>query len=503
MILQDVDIGNKFTLHDYFSFTAVWGCIRPNSGPYRNSLERFIAAGSERVDQEIKRALEYLETKESDSSEAKTAHVPQAIKSFLQDARIDMDALKKELYVFVPDFIPGFWERNAESLKALIRREDMSFTPAAANLLYLFLLLHIQARRDIGEAKKDQEVLGVMKDMLASVAVKEGKLEVAHAAAIRIPAGSGQLTLPYRSATTEGALELVPIENASGENTSVMLDGTVLRRTLGSGKRLYALRKGGAYMGYLPRLTASERWFLTVDDNRLRRLGDDAEKDYDAGPGMRIAAWAYDASLGYFLVGEDGAVFSRSQEYVPSIDKKAVLASTYADIYAILLEDGSLESNDDGIKAWDHMVFVSVGLNGAMGIREDGTLVATRGVHAPRDEGRRPLAAYSYNEHWICMDALGKGWADLWEPYWCPACGAICAIGICEKGYIVGTANGVFLVPFASSAEWKTLFQVPEIEELAVSDEIITCLDRNGKFSRYDFSRNTLVDISLKDKCAG
>ena len=244
MILQQVNINDKFTLHEYFSFTEVWSCIRPDSGPYRDSLKRFKERELAPLDQEIEQALEYLETKDPKSSEENTAKAPQAIKSFLQDDHINMDELQKQLAGFSPDFIPEFWARNAKNLKALIQRNDMSFTPATANLLYLFLLLYIQARRNIGEAREDQGALGEMMELLASMAVKEGKLEVAHAAVIRIPAGSEQLTLPYRSATTEGSLELVPIENASGENVSVILGETVLRRSLGSGKRLYALRKG-------------------------------------------------------------------------------------------------------------------------------------------------------------------------------------------------------------------------------------------------------------------
>ncbi|MBQ7915411.1 MAG: hypothetical protein IJ315_01315 [Firmicutes bacterium] len=180
----------------------------------------------------------------------KSEPVDQMILDCLEE-RLDIPAEKSQLQKQITELQPGFWQENEQNIHKLLA--DEVILTEEVRLIYLFLMLHIQAHCPITEAGLQymQERLQTVGQQAWDVQLEQYKasgriIEIADGKSLELPGGHGK----------EG--KLVQIQNISYLPIQVRIQGTQIIRGLFHGETLYGVKAADGYIGFMPRLLAEE-----------------------------------------------------------------------------------------------------------------------------------------------------------------------------------------------------------------------------------------------------
>ncbi|MDO5422382.1 MAG: hypothetical protein Q4F41_01485 [Eubacteriales bacterium] len=481
MKLDGIIVIGKEVLYDHFSFKGVWQAIEPVSAPYRETLKDF-PKSIETL--QIHALLNYLEN-------PKTWTCPAWVRNLRKDGTVDEHALKTWLGSLKK---ADFWEKNQQAIRELIQSGGRPFSPRATALLCLFLLLHIQAGREIGEPEADRLSSGnwdleelnhfTAIEFMKRRLLRENLLEQSGRqkwGIWNLTEESPEFTLPYWKGTgqPDAPLELVKLVHHGKTPLLLILEGTSLTRQLFPEEWIYAIRKGSCYVDFLPRFTVSEDTCLTLRDGKLTA--------YESG-GKEIpvsmkfaeppASWAFDEAFGILAVGEQGELSIRSLDPMEPPEKRAVFASLFSHTYGLLLEDGSIRSNCWDMQGWSGMLAFTLGLNHAAAIREDRSLALTRGSIPEASGDCKAASVRVYEEHVIWLDTRGSIHTEQKKGRAWKSFPGAAAVEVCQSGYLIAWEKGIYRIPFGNG-EGKGEEETPlvkenrKITEMAASDTLL------------------------------
>ena len=180
----------------------------------------------------------------------KSEPADQMILDCLED-RLDIPGDQAQLQEMITKLQPGFWQENEQNIHRLMADEIL--LTEEARLIYLFLLLHIQAHCPITDAGLQymQERLQTVGQQAWDVQLEQYKvigriIEITDGKSVELPGGHGK----------EG--KLVQIKNSSYLPIQVRIKGTQIIRGLFHRETLYGIKSADGYIGFMPRLLAEE-----------------------------------------------------------------------------------------------------------------------------------------------------------------------------------------------------------------------------------------------------
>lgn len=483
MQLHGIIVEGREVLHDQFSLKEVWQAVEPFSAPYREMLSHLKKT---EVELRIEVLLNFLEGKESPAgrSEArrfleKELPAGQAAASWLLEAGYGT-----------------FVEKNKEKIRELSETVEEIHSLRGAALLCLFLMLHIQAGRDLEEAAEDRKDSGKLWEVEAfnGISAVEYMKKRLHQEAL--PAsrerdgawgeiGSGleeeELVLPFwTGAGQESALlETVWFENRTEKPVQIRLAGTSLTRQVFPEERLYLLRKGAWYVDFLPRFQVSEELcFVSSDRQILWRDAEGAKGVLPVRFDEPLSDWAYEEGTWLVGVKENGQAVIRGRDVRICPDMRVVKADVFGPVYGILQEDGTLLTNVAGFAHTGGLLAFQAGLNCAAGIQIDRSLLGAGSSIWPEENTQGAVEIRGWEDHVIWLDQFGGVHTDMQDGRrWKEFIGAH-AVEICQKGYLIAWKNQICLVSFGSGegrAQSAVVLAEAEgdITEIAASDRLL------------------------------
>lgn len=480
MKLNGIIVSGKEVLHENYSFKGVWQAIEPSSAPYQVS---FVSFKKSPADYRIQVLLGFLEGKNPCQED---------VRLLAKSGFSDEERWLNWFAALTPDGEAGrsWYLRNREKIHALWDEENSRFSDRSMGLLCLFLLLHIQAGRDIEEVPEDREREGYWEipELNRQTAAEFMRERLRREALLERGSESGwgelsvsrDLGLPYWRGLgrAEAPMELVGLVNSCEQPVRVSLEGTGLLRELFPGETLYVIRKDGLYVDFLPRFTVSEEKCLTVSEGKLIvREADGARQEASVKFGQAPAVWAYDEAAGLFSVGWDGGLSVRSLESPVLPGLRAVDVRLFGSTYSVLLEDGSLLTNRAELKNWRQLLQISPGLNQTAGICSDRRILFAEEI-PPVDLEERAASISVWESHAIWLDTAGGVHSEqkngaVWNSFHGAA-----AVGICSGGYVIALGRNLYRIPFGAPEgcreEEEPFFRAKNgITEIAVSDLLL------------------------------
>lgn len=364
--------------------------------------------------------------------------------------------------------LPSEFEQNMRDLLDTLTEEGKKvLSYACAVELYIYLLLHIQA--------------GLLPKMPNSTSFKRLSVDLEQGSPANMktgknititPAHTPEYTLrPFYSGTdsAKGRLEIVSIYNPEEHMVSctVGIEGCVLQRTIAPGSRIYALRKNGAYISFLPRFVLVGTTVLLLENEKLCTLWKETTSYCETSIEHPVC-WTHSNEYGTFVLNQNGTLDENScwPEELP--DRPVVAVTAFGMDYCMLLENGSVNSRLMK-KGWEDLIAVSLGLNSGIAIGADRVPVQKDGK---RLSLKNIIAACALDKHYLCLDADGHVFTDSDLKM----SGKIYAASICPKGYVLAKEKGIWLIDFQNKIvqSWPHLCA----EELAASEEQIVYFDQ-------------------------
>lgn len=484
MILENgVNINNQELLDRYFSFKAVWQEIVLNEASYRVTLEAIDTEkyGLYDINKNIKKLLDYR------SGEIKNLEIPW----LTSEKKADMSCLERSM-----NLNDGrFYSQNKQYISQLTKNGEFVFTEKTAVLLWLFLLLHQQAHCNIHEKTDDierqnkwdlKELNGkTAMEFMMSELQKEGftdNANIKYDSEFYIPDDMERFVLPFWDGTlqTNAPMEVVKIINGSNHCT-VILEGTTLKRFLRPGEYLYAVRKGGAFVHFLPRFSVSGTMCITAGESGLNvsEKGGGSRK-WNTEPVTEPSTWSYSSGIGLFAADAKGRLHVTSTQKISMLSKKVISVHTSCEDYALLLADGTLQSNIWKFDKQKNLLSISLGLNSAAAIRNNCTVVWSDGTPISTEEDGPAVEVCTYEKHFIWLDAAGRAHTDkgLLDE------NGIAAVGICQYGYVYAKESNIYKVDFHNLR--KSIQHTNgkcEINEISVSNEVLVYKSTDEKCS--------------------
>lgn len=353
------------------------------------------------------------------------------------------------------------WEQLRKSvehtLDIVTENGKRRFSPEAATELYLYFLLHALAC--ISPDKK--ESLSALKadlDQLCPVSVTAQRFENTFALSCDA-SGSSDCPLAYYdgSQNQEQPLNIVEFTNPKDHPVTVTVKDTVLTRVIPAKKSLYALRKGGQLVCFLPRFRMDGKIVTYVwEGNLYNEYAGIREQVKTAHPVP--VSWARSNEYGTFIVDTAGKLDETASWPDIFPEKPIVMVDTCALDYGMLFADGTVESQIRK-RNWKNLISIALGLNSAAAINSarqvvlhDGTLI----------QGIQAAEVRTYNTHYICMDASGKVQTDTGLRLAEPAYG----IAVHREGFAVAFRNCIKLFDFTNQC--RRSWNIANASELEV-----------------------------------
>lgn len=318
-----------------------------------------------------------------------------------------------------------------------------AFTAERAAVLYLYLLLHVQAGRLPDEERSYKGLAAVFDQTgpadpgLETTLVLGSHEEASYCL--------GEL---YTKGDGDGVLELVRIVNHGSAPVEVSISGSVLKRKVMPQDTLYALRKCRKYVSFLPRISISEDVAFCLEEGKLlmKWQGEARRVETD----FRVpACWAHSSECGTLIVDGEGRLDENCAWLGERLTQPVRSVSAAGLDYCLLLEDGSVRSAAQK-KGWQHVIYAVVGLNAGIAldqsrrpILQDGRLLLYEDI----------VEAFAENSHYICLSSSGNVYTDRGLKTPMP----VRAAALCEKGYLLAGEASVILFSYQNERlkEWK------------------------------------------------
>lgn len=342
------------------------------------------------------------------------------------------------------------------------RRKTLSADSAVA--VYIYLLLHIQAGLLPDESSSYEQLTYILEQNAPADTRIEKNI------AIKEDTGRFVVGDYYEGGTAEpGKIELVRITNRSSSITAVSISHSILSREVAQGESVYVLRKAGRYLSFLPRCAVVGDTLLLIENGRLCTLWNGSTSYMDTDIQSPVC-WAHSNEYGTFIIDENGCLddVNAWPEAMPAQPVRSV--SSYGVDYCMLLEDGSVDSRLPKT-GWNHVLYVSLGLNSGIAIDSNRIPLLQDGSRLPFPDA---VEAYVMEEHYICLNSNGQILTDSELS----VDETVYAAAVCRKGYILAHKSRLLLISFQNTVlhEWPDIHTT----ELTASNDIVAYYDGNS-----------------------
>lgn len=349
--------------------------------------------------------------------------------------------------------------RMADDVEAFLlemtHQGTKAFSPENAVMLFLYLLLHLQIGLSPMHADSLQQLHAMFGDDLCTdnaikLDDKEQFIDLGDA---------------YNGAGgSAGRMEIVEFIGAPTAAVELSIRNTPLRRRVNPGERLYAIRKEGKFVSFLPRFVPAGEAVLLMDNAQLciryQNQTHHLQTEFESP-----ANWAYAMEYGTFILSKDGRLDPDNVCLETEQDQPCVAVSAMGLDYCLLRADGEVDTAIEKT-GWHDLIHISLGLNAAIAIRADRRAILSDGTVLRFAD---VVDAQAYNEHYICLNAQGQVYADGGL-----RCSGAQAIAISEAGYAVALEDKVCIYGFDGSVRGS----LPErVTELAASDRALIYRD--------------------------
>ncbi len=330
------------------------------------------------------------------------------------------------------------------------------FSPEAATELYLYFLLHALAC--ISPDKK--ESLSALKadlDQLCPISVTAQRFENTFVLSCNASVNI-DCPLPFYngSQNRDEPLDIVEFTNPKDHPITVTVKDTVLRRVIPAKKSLYALRKGGQLVCFLPRFRIDGKIVTYFWEGSLYNEYSGIRERVETAHPVPVS-WARSNEYGTFIVDKAGKLDETTSWPDIFPEKPIVMVDTCALDYGMLFADGTVDSRIRK-KNWKNLISIKLGLNSAAAIDSTRQVVLHDGTPV---QSIQAVDVRTYNTHYICMDASGKVKTDTGLNLAEPAYG----IAIHRDGFAVAFRNSIKLFDFTNRCcrSWD-IANAPEFE---------------------------------------
>lgn len=361
------------------------------------------------------------------------------------------------------------WERMRQAvqhtLDVLTQKGKRRFSPEAASELYLYFLLHALA----GVSPDNRESLSVLQaDLDKSCPVSE--LAQCYESSFSLSCnadGSCVCPLAYETGSPDdGPLSIVELKNPQSHSVCLTVKDTLLTRTIPGGASVYALRKNGRLVCFLPRFRLDGRIATYLWQGKLYHECAGIREQVDMTL-SRPVSWAASSEFGTFLVDQSGKPDETAAWPEVWPEKAIVMVDACALDYAMLLADGTVESRIRK-QGWEGLLSISLGLNSGAAIDRTRQVLLPDGT---RIRGIAAVEAKTCGEHYICMDANGRIKTDTGLALQEAACG----VSVGQAGFAVACREKLCLYDFDNTC--RRTWNVPGITELEVGDGVLAYYD--------------------------
>lgn len=362
------------------------------------------------------------------------------------------------------------WEELRKSVRQTL--DDVTemgkrrFPPEAATELYLYFLLHALAAVDPGQ----KQSISVLKaDLNRRCPISDGAQFSERRFILSCDAnGNSVCPLAYYHKGYQGnqLLSVVEFVNPHKYPITLTVKDTILTRVIPAEKSVFALRREGKLVCFLPRFRLEGKIATFVWEKKLYNEHGGIREQVDTVYAQPVS-WARSSEYGTFIVDWSGRL-DESAAWPDSIPEGTiVMVDGCALDYCMLLADGTVDSRIKK-RNWKDLISVSLGLNSAAAIDQNRNAVLSNGKKIPDIQAAE---VRTYHQHYICMDAKGNIQTDtglaLSE--------AVCAIAIGRDGFAVACADSIRLFDFENNCckTWK----VSGVSEIEIDSGLLVYFD--------------------------
>lgn len=373
------------------------------------------------------------------------------------------------------------WEQMKKSvsraLDIVTEKGKRRFPLEAAAEMYLYFLLHALA----GVQPDNKQSLSALKADLDRLCPVSEEAQLFKGAFVLSCDASGSSSCPLAyytgSQNQEHLLNVVEFKNPTKDPITVWVKDTVLNRTIPAKKSVYALRKGGQLVCFLPRFRMDGKIATYLWEGSLYNEFGGIREKVDTELAMPVS-WARSNEYGTFIVDKTGKLDESAAWPDNFPEKPVVMADTCALDYCMLFADGTAQSRIRK-RDWNHLIFVNIGMNSAAAIDNTRQVVLADGKRIP---GIQAAEVRTYKSHYICMDAKGNIQTDtgltLEE--------TVYGIAASRDGFAVACRNHIRMYDFGNNC--RKQWNVSNVSEIAVDDGLMAYYDAQiGEVVFLDF----------------
>lgn len=384
----------------------------------------------------------------------------------LEELEWGYEALLYETMKEFQSMLPGkkeFIDAISEVLDEVTQQGKRDFTCEAAVELYLYFLLHMQAgilpNTGVSLAR-------LRRDLNRLCPITQKQLSEERDLELFLPADAQDQTvvLPFYTGNLPvGALEVVQLHNPYQDRAlRVVIGTTTLERTLPPDSRIYALRKGGQYVSFLPRFSLDEDVLVRMESGRLCTFWQE-HPEFIQTDIKDPVCWSRSAVCGWLLTDREGKLDEKIgwPDTVPKLP--VISVSAFGEDYCMLLSDGSVLAAFPK-NAWTDTLSVFLRLNAAIAINSRRVPILEDGR---KISDVKAVAAYAEEGHYICIDTEGRVHTDVPLERQETAYAA----SICGQGYVLATKSAILRYSFSGKCDQQ--WNIPDVTELTASDRAI------------------------------
>lgn len=373
------------------------------------------------------------------------------------------------------------WEQMRKSVKqALDDVTEMGkrrFPPEAATELYLYFLLHALA----GVDPDKKQSIGVLKaDLDRLCPISEGAQFSESRFILSCDAkGNSICPLAYylNGKNSTQPLSVVEFVNPYKHPVTLVVKDTILTRAIPPKKSVFALRKEGKLVCFLPRFRMEGKIATYVWEGNLYNECGGIREQVDTIHTEPVS-WARSSEYGTFIVDRLGKL-DESAAWPESIPEKTiVMVDACALDYCMLYDDGTVDSR---IKKhnWKDLISVSLGLNSAAAIDQTRNALLSDGT---KIHGIQSAEVRTHHGHYICMDAKGNIQTDTGLSL----ADAVYGISIGKDGFAVACQNSIKLFDFENNC--RKTWNISGASEIEIDGGLLAYYDaKTGEVIFPDF----------------